>query len=361
MITRGDDYPLHQTSRPVRHAGLHRNLYDRFFFNGYAKDTSAFFAVAWGQYPGRDVADAAFSVIVDGVQHNVRGSRRLGADRLDLTVGPITVTIVEPLRVLRVDVDDRESGVAASLTFTSRAFPFEEPHYLWEVGERTIFDITRLTQNGTWRGWIRAGGNELTVADDDWWGTRDRSWGVRPVGEREAGAPGPFGYYWLWAPLNFDDACYLFDVNEYADGSRWHESAMRAAPGAQQADVESGRAEYALTMRSGTRHASSAELSFEFPSGKQVITLTPLYNFYMQGIGYSHPTWGHGMYVGDDVRTYDSLKTDDEDEASPLNIHIQAVCRAERDDGGVGTGILEQLIVGPSATLGLKDILDGAP
>ena len=96
MITRGDDYPLHQTSRPVRHAGLHRNLYDRFFFNGYSKDGSAFFAIAHGQYPGRDVADAAFSVILDGVQHNVRASRRMGADRLDTTVGPISVSIVEP-------------------------------------------------------------------------------------------------------------------------------------------------------------------------------------------------------------------------------------------------------------------------
>ncbi len=186
VITPGDEYPLHQTSRPVRHAGADRNLYDRFFFNGYAKDGSAFFALAHGQYPGRDIADAGFSVIVDGVQHNVHASRLLGSDRLNTTVGPIAVTIVEPLRVLRIDVDDRESGVAASLTFTARGPAFEEPHYLWSTGERTVFDITRLTQNGTWRGWVRAGGHELAVADDGWWGTRDRSWGIRPVGEREA-------------------------------------------------------------------------------------------------------------------------------------------------------------------------------
>jgi hypothetical protein len=362
MITPGDEYPLHQTSRPVRHAGSHRNLYDRFFFNGYSKDGAAFFALAHGQYPGRDVADAAFSVIVDGVQHNLRASRRLGADRLDTHVGPITVTIVEPLRVLRVDVDDRDSGVAASLTFTARGPVFEEPHYLFDSGDRTVFDITRLTQNGTWRGWVRAGGHELAVTDDSWWGTRDRSWGIRPIGEREAGvASGPFGFYWLWAPLNFDDACYLFDVNEHTDGSRWHQGAMQAPAGDPDATVEYGTAEYALTLRSGTRHASAAELAFDFASGKRRITLTPLYNFYMQGIGYTHPTWGHGMYVGDDVRTYDSFVTEDEDEAAPMNLHVQTLCQAERDDGTTGTGILEQLIAGPSATLGLKEAFDMAP
>ena len=362
MITPGDEYPLHQSSRPVRHAGTDRNLYDRFFFNGYTHDGSAFFALAHGQYPGRDIADAAFSVIVDGVQHNVRASRVLGADRLDTHVGPVTVTIVEPLRVLRMDVDDRESGVAASLTFSARGPVFEEPHYLWSTGNRTVFDITRLTQNGTWRGWVRAGGHELAVSDDSWWGTRDRSWGIRPVGEREAGRQaGPFGFYWLWAPLNFDDACYLFDVNEYPDGTRWHESAMKAEAGGPDGAVEQGRAEYKLHLRSGTRHATDAELAFQFPSGAADIKLTALYNFYMQGIGYTHPTWGHGMFVGDDVRSYDSLVTDEVDEAAPGNLHVQTVCRAERHDGAIGIGILEQLIVGPSATLGLNDIFDMAP
>ena len=46
-------------------------------------------------------------------------------------------------------------------------------------------------------------------------GTRDRSWGIRPVGEPEGGAPGgPAQFFWLWAPLHFDDLCTHFDVIE---------------------------------------------------------------------------------------------------------------------------------------------------
>ncbi|HUQ39610.1 MAG TPA: hypothetical protein VM030_05605, partial [Acidimicrobiales bacterium] len=187
MITPGDEYPLHQSSRPVRDPGHARNLYDRFFFNGYEPDGSLFFAVALGQYPGRNVMDAAFSVIVDGVQHNVRASRLLGDNRLDTRVGPIRVEIVEPLRILRVTVDDAESGISADLTFTQRGPVFDEPHYLWQNGYRTVFDITRLTQNGRYDGSITVSGNTIAVSGDRVHGTRDRSWGVRPIGERETG------------------------------------------------------------------------------------------------------------------------------------------------------------------------------
>ena len=60
MITAGDDYPLHNDPRPVRDPGTERNLYDRFFFNGYSPDADAYFSIALGMYPGRNIMDAAF-------------------------------------------------------------------------------------------------------------------------------------------------------------------------------------------------------------------------------------------------------------------------------------------------------------
>jgi hypothetical protein len=231
---------------------------------------------------------------------------------------------------------------------------------VYTPGHRTVLDITRLTQNGTWSGSISVPGSpSIAVDDTSWWGTRDRSWGTRPVGERESGAiDGPLGYYWLWAPLNFDDGGYLFDVNEYADGTRWHHSAMWAPTGPLDVPVEQGSAEYAFDYRSGTRHAEHFELRFTMPSGDRKVSLAPLYNFYMQGIGYTHPQWGHGSYVGDDVRAYDSMVTDQQDEMAPFNQHVQTLCRATRDDGVEGIGILEQLIIGPHAPSGLNDLLD---
>ena len=41
MITKADDFPIHQISKPVAETGTERNFYDRYFFNGYSKALKA--------------------------------------------------------------------------------------------------------------------------------------------------------------------------------------------------------------------------------------------------------------------------------------------------------------------------------
>ena len=125
--------------------------------------------------------DASFCVIHRGVQHNVRASKHLRMERLDTRVGPLEVDVVEPLKVLRVVCEERD-GIAADLVFTMRTAAIEEPRFIRRVGARTFMDYTRLTQNGSWFGWISVNGEKLAVTNEDCWGTRDRSWGVRTVG-----------------------------------------------------------------------------------------------------------------------------------------------------------------------------------
>src|SRR3546814_17998062 len=97
MLTKGDDYPLHQTSEPVAFAGTDRNFYDRYFFNGTSHDGSVFFAAAMGFYPQLGIVAASFCVIVDSVQPNLRASRRSGGERLNITLGTIAFAIDAPL------------------------------------------------------------------------------------------------------------------------------------------------------------------------------------------------------------------------------------------------------------------------
>ncbi|MDB5108426.1 MAG: hypothetical protein JWM69_1367 [Candidatus Binatus sp.] len=87
------------------------------------------------------------------------------------------------------------------------------------------------------------------------------------------------------------------------------------------------------------------------------IVNTTLYNFYIQGIGYFHPKWGHGMFVGEDDSTYESFKTAEADERNILFQHIQAVCRAKMGSNE-GMGILEMAILGPHDSSGFNDFLD---
>ena len=124
VLTRGDDFPVHQTPDPIAFSGTDRNFYDRYFFNGYAADGSGFFAAAFGVYPHLDIADAHFSFIREGRQYSLHASMELGMERMALRCGPITIEVMEPLHQLRLTVDESE-GISADIKFTSRAFPIE--------------------------------------------------------------------------------------------------------------------------------------------------------------------------------------------------------------------------------------------
>jgi len=366
VLTSFDDYPIHQTPQPIALTGTSDiNFYDRYFFNGYTKDAGVYFAAAMGLYPNRHVADAAFSVVRNGQQVNVHASRRAPSDRMDaLTVGPIKVEVLQPLRQLRLLVDAPEHGVRADLTITARSAPLQEPPFLRRSGQRIMMDITRLTQFGSWTGWIEVDGERTEIDAAQSWGSRDRSWGVRPVGERgPSGAPTEMPqYYWLWAPVNFDDFCTHFDVNETSSGERWHEEALVVPDdGAVEHMVASP---YRISWTPGTRRATNFSVDMLGPDGATtVVDLEPLVDFQMMGIGYTHPEWSHGVWKGELAVGGDRWALPVDDPTAPQHLHIQALCRATctRADGTVahGLGILEQFVIGPHEPTGLTGLFDG--
>jgi len=361
MLTKADDYPIHQTCEPIAHVGTSdRNFYDRYFFNGYARDGSVYFAAALGSYPNRQVVDAAFSVVHRGRQYVVRASRLAGPERMETRVGPISVDVVEPLERLRLRIEPNPWGIAGDLLFTRRAPVLEEPRFLRRIDGRVFMDYTRLTQHGDWSGTLTVEAERIDVGAQRFYGSRDRSWGIRPVGERDAGAPSfPMQFFWLWAPINFDDLCTHFDSTEDAEGEPWHAVGMVIPVNGTVEEMRS--VAYELAMQSGTRHARSATLTLQPKRGDALrITLKPLYNFYMIGLGYGHPQWGHGMFVGPNEVAGESWLLSEVDPAIPLHLHIQAICEAQLG-ARRGIGVLEQLILGPHAPTGFKDILDPAP
>ena len=369
MLSTFDDYPIHSGSAPVNETGSSDpNHYDRYFFNGYREDASLYFAVAMGLYPNRHIADASFSVIVDGKEQiSIHASCRAHPDRAKTNhVGPIQVNVVEPMKRHQILVDSPEHGIKADLQMVARSGPIQEPHFLVKAGQRTLFDYTRMTQFGHWSGWIEVDGVRHTIDAATTFGSRDRSWGVRPIGPAaELGAPvGERQFYWLWAPLNFATFATHFDVNEYASGERWHQTGFVVPDGEQPAD-EMTQVEYATTWRPGTRWAKEFSIDLINKAGKvQKISLEPLYEFHMLGIGYGNPEWGHGHWKGELAVGSERWNLPVETPCDPRHIHIQAMCRAVlTDDSGQrheGVGILEQLILGPHEPTGLTGIINPA-
>lgn len=362
MLTKGDDFPLHQSAEPIAFAGTDRNFYDRYFFNGYAPDGSVFFAAAMGFYPQLGIVDASFSVIVDDVQHILHTSRRSSGERLDLSVGPVAIAIDAPLETLTLRIAPNDGLLAAELRFDRRHVPILEPRFTRRNGTRLFMDYTRMTQNGHWSGWLSVGGQRIEVTEG-WAGTRDRSWGIRPVGASEPQPPaaGNFSqFFWLWTPCNFADRSLFFHSNDDAAGQPWNRRAVIVTDKGVETHFDA--ACFAVTWQSATRRI--AGLSVNMDDDRQ-LTLSPTGPvFAMSGLGYTHPVFGHGLDHGPKpMVAHDALTIEERGWANPLAMHVQALVTAELVDGDrsdVGIGVLEQLFVGPHAPSGLTGLMDPA-
>ena len=365
MLSGYDDLPIHQASVPISQTSTSDvNFYDRYFFNGYERDASIYFGLAMGLYPNRHVADAAFSVVRNGEQISVFTSQRAPTDRRDAThLGPIRVVVVDPMHTLHVSVDAADHGLRAELEFTARSAAIEEPHFHWNVGVRTFFDYTRFTQFGAWSGWIEVDGARSEITPTTFWGSRDRSWGIRPTGEPvPSGAPvAAPQFFWLWAPVNFPSLSTHFDSNEYGDGRPWHQvGAVAPTDGSQPRLMRA--VDYRVEWRPGTRWARRFDYDLIDWNGQlHHVELNPRYEFQMSGLGYGNPEFGHGMWKGEEIVGGERVRLPVDSPCTRQNLHVQAVCDATyvAPDGSTesGIGILEQLAIGNHPT-GLSGIFD---
>lgn len=350
MLLPEDDFPLHQTAEPLAHVmNGHPNAYDRFWFNGY--DDEFYFAFALGLYPNRGVIDGAFSVVQGSDQFSVFASDALVGRPTN--VGPLRLDIVEPLRVNRITVEAPEHGLRADLTYTRSTVVVEEPRQTMHDGPRIFMDVTRATQLGTWAGWIETPNGRVDLAEG-LRGTKDRSWGVRPIGEPLPGAPSQRApqLCFFWAPLHFDQGGLHFMTFDDSSGRALSRSAVHMPL---DGEATSADGSLRLTMEPGTRWMREAVLTMD---GEEIL-LTPTLRFQMRGAGYNHPQFAHGRWHGGPVVAGERLDLSTLDPLDYPNIHVQHVVRATRDDE-VGLGVLEQLVIGPYVPTGLSGLLDGA-
>jgi hypothetical protein len=373
VLNRLDDYPIHQTPLPIAYpATSDRNVYDRTWYNGYAPDGSWYFGIGMAVYPHRGILDCAFSVVErGGRQHCFYGSRRAPAERTEMVVGPFRMEVIEPLRRTRVILDDADSGIACDLTFSARTAGIQEARQTLYSGTRAAMDATRFDQFGHWSGTIRHPDGEITVTEDGCIGTKDRSWGVRGIGEPESGgAPvTPNGIAFMWAPLVWDDHvshAIFFDgpqgqplVREGLTAPLYPDEAS-IPPQGEAADTRMATARHRIDYHRGTRLASHVEIDLVPLEGElRTIALEPLLKFQMKGLGYMHPEWGQGMWKGELATGSESFHPDQLDPLDRENLHTQQVVRAT-DGTREGVGVFEQIVVGPYAPGGFTEFFDGA-
>jgi hypothetical protein len=373
MLNKLDDYPVHQTPEPLaQHSSSDRNIYDRTWFNGYAKDSSYYFGLGMAIYPHRQVLDAAFSVVrPGGLQHCFYGSRRAPTERTDMSVGPMRIEIIEPMRRSRIILDDNDSGIACDLIFSGRSACIQEQRQVLWDGPRRTMDATRFDQFGAWEGIIHTPEGDIKVDPNECNATKDRSWGIRGVGEPETGgAPRDFrGFFFLWAPLFWEDHithAIFFDgmrgeplIREGLTAPLY--KAENDIPGVEDGLVQHmATAQHRVEYHPNTRLAKRAEIDLiDLDGNTRTITLEPTLRFQFKGLGYGHPKWRQGNWHGELVTGHESFDPAELDLLQPENVHVQQVVKAS-DGERTGLGVLEQIVIGPYAPAGFEAILDGA-
>lgn len=307
-----DEYPIHQTPLSMARVGTSdRNFYDRSYFNAHDRDGGTLLVTGLGVYPNLGVTDAYLAVRRGDEVRSVRFSDALGERSLDMRVGDYRIEVVEPLQKLRLVCESAD--LACDLTWTG-AFPTvqEQPHLILN-GNRPIIEASRFAQVGSWEGALRVADSEITVDPGVWTGTRDRSWGIRPVGESEppgrAAAEPSGGFWWLYVPLRFEEFAIVVIVQEEPDGRRTLNDAVRVWPDGRVEQL--GWPRVHIEYRSGTRIPVGARLDLTTPDGKPLeVEITagtgmPLH----VGCGYGgDPDWLHGQWKGrgwSESRVYD--------------------------------------------------------
>jgi hypothetical protein len=212
-----DEFLIHNAPYPVRVMWTpDAQAYERVWFT--CQDTVGELLVVIGLafYPNLGTAEAFAIVNHRGRHTTVRAHRKLGTDRMDMTLGPFSFEVIEPFRQWRLRLDADAVAASTGIGGTAAA-----GHTATDTADRVGFDITWLDTKrpvfrqlaagmivggramspiagydgfGRQEGWVEVGGTRHDLSAATHRGTRDHHWGTRD------GVGGPGRYMGMQHP-----------------------------------------------------------------------------------------------------------------------------------------------------------------
>lgn len=371
MITAMDEFPIHQVAQPIAApASSDRNFYDRSYLNAHDRTGDVFVIAGLGYYPNLGVKDGFFAIRRGDQQTAVHLSDAIDTERVNPHVGGLRIDVPDPLRSLHLVLDDTD-GICADLTWTGLFDVVQEQRHLMRQGSKVTLDAQRFAQLGSWSGTIVVDGEEIVVDPSTWIGSRDRSWGIRPVGEPEpAGRPAdpPFeGMWWLYLPIAFDDFALVLIIQESPDGFRTLNDCTRVWADGRVEQLGWPRVKIHYT--SGTRMPTGATIDATTAAGSPIRfeveskLAMPLH----VGCGYGgDPDWSHGLWKGAGFSERVTYSMSDPAVVGRATFgmidHVgRVVCHTEDGAQQEGWGMFEHGALGRHDPSGFTDWLTVAP
>ncbi|MGB7052089.1 MAG: hypothetical protein WBG41_11015 [Acidimicrobiales bacterium] len=205
-----------------------------------ARDGSLQVGMGMGKYTNRNVFDGYGGLSQGRAQWVVRASRRLSDDVDSLAVGPLLYEVIEPFHRIQFRCDPNQAApFSFEWTFEAVVPPvLEQPDQQHSRrGYRRDIDVLRYHQVGMATGWVEIDGRRTEITPDQWFSTRDHSWGIRqdvglPVTDLEDGGLRPgVNFRFSWSPM----------LLERDDGTRYaihHQHRLLSAFGYQESRSE---------------------------------------------------------------------------------------------------------------------------
>jgi hypothetical protein len=299
VLTALDDLPRHALPDAP-------DAYERYFFMAAAPDGSEAVSLVVNVHPHKGLIDAAFARSDGDTHDSLFATDRLGED---LTCGPIRLTLEDPMRSLRIEVEDR-----IDLRFDASHPAIEEERVTRHREGRIVQDRSRYAQLGT--------------TDAGWFAGRDHSWGLWD----SAGRSHSPSFFWLIGA--FEDHAVQAVTHIDTDGRRYGEYGAVVREGRPQEPRAVTRLEV-----DGPHHFTTARLTLD----DQTLELESLHALLPRAVGYGHPTWVWGT----EPPAFPHVVTERidlrrEDLSAPSNHRALQFVRMTRPDGAVGHGVVDQ-------------------
>jgi hypothetical protein len=322
--------------------------------------------------------DGYAGVIHEGVQRNVRVTRALRPVTNTLTVGPLSVEIVEPMVRQRLVLRDNEQDVTFDVEATASAPMYvEAPHVQYRHG-RLFNHLIRFSGPIRMSGTATIDGSALTI--DRWFGARDHSWGIRstmgphvPIGGvAEEATDEDRRAVRIWVPFENDRERGFFHQHEDADGRVLDmEGLVHHGDGDSDGDGATSRVtavDHRFEYEPGTRRLARGEFTLTLDRGDKAayefeVVCPPAHP---QGFGYTRG-WsdgGHpGVYRGAEYVETDRFDVSDAAEmAGPEHVPVgrrlggtEFAASLRGADGSEGMAHIEHMIYGRYAPYGFEE------
>jgi hypothetical protein len=375
-LTDADEELHHQVVDTfARAATSDRAWTEKVWASAAAVDGSLSLSFGLGKYVNRNVIDGFGGVSRGTDQWTVRASRRLTPRVEDSSVGPVRYEIVEPLRRVRISLEENEvQPISFEVELTGLVPPGLEAREVHTSRSRlrTDADVLRFHQSCVASGWVSVEGERTEIHPEAWFGGRDRSWGVRyGVGrpdddiEPTPDVPGMAGLA-LWMPASMvstDGSLFgLFTYHQRYAGHGWESRNVQGA-----IELADGRVEPMrdvvpeLRFDSVNRRLLGGVLRCTFADGREhPIEVTP-----RGEVGFH---LGTGLYFGFDGHWQGEWRGKRHVEGEHLEgcdtvevarrIHQLRDCPVQLHDpitGATGHGICQTIVAGAHPELGLDE------